>query len=265
MHWSFCIAACDLAARPKRAGDTILRRFLRRFVPLTLAACATLPGERSVTPSHALTDTAETTLGRHAERILAGLQGPTGVRMLSRGQDAFLARLVLAEKAERSLDAQYFIWHGDDTGRLLIAAFLRAADRGVRVRVLIDDVGSAANDTNLLLLDRHSNVEVRLFNPLASRSARSLGMLFDFARTNRRMHNKSFTADNQITIVGGRTETTVTFQRGTDGALTGFDLTAGNDYVTGTVRYRSLTLNAGIDAERFALTLPKDAKINSIR
>ena len=69
----------------------------------------------------------------------------------------------------------------------------------------------------------------------------------------------------RVTIVGGRTEATVTFQRGADGALTGFDLTAGNDYVTGAVRYRSLTLNAGIDAERFALTLPNDAKIHGIR
>jgi len=69
----------------------------------------------------------------------------------------------------------------------------------------------------------------------------------------------------RVTIAGGRTEATVTFQRGADGALTGFDLTAGNDYVTGTVRYRSLTLNTGIDAERFALTLPSDAKIHSIR
>jgi len=72
------------------------------------------------------------------------------------------------------------------------------------VRVLIDGVGSAPNDTRLLLLDRHPNVEVRLFNPLASRFARSLGMMLDFARTNRRMHNKSLTADNQLTIVGGR-------------------------------------------------------------
>jgi cardiolipin synthase C len=174
------------------------------LVPLTLAACATLPTERSATPSYALTDTGDTALGRHAQRTLAGLPGPNGVHLLFRGQDAFLARLVLAETAERSLDAQYFIWHGDDTGRLLIAAFLRAADRGVRVRVLIDDVGSAANDTNLLLLDRHPNVEVRLFNPLASRTARTVGMMLDFARTNRRMHNKSFTADNQITIIGGR-------------------------------------------------------------
>ena len=174
------------------------------LVPLALAACATLPAERSATPSYALTDTADTTLGRHAERALAGLQGPNGVHLMSRGQDAFLARLVLAETAERSLDAQYFIWHGDVTGQLLIAAFLRAADRGVRVRVLIDDVGSAPNDSRLLLLDRHPNVEVRLFNPLASRSARSVGMMLDFARTNRRMHNKSFTADNKLTIVCGR-------------------------------------------------------------
>ena len=174
------------------------------LVPLALAACATLPTERSATPSYALTDTADTTLGRQAEHALAGLQGPNGVHLMSRGQDAFLARLVLAETAERSLDAQYFIWHGDVTGQLLIAAFLRAADRGVRVRVLIDDVGSAPNDSRLLLLDRHPNVEVRLFNPLASRSARSVGMMLDFARTNRRMHNKSFTADNKLTIVGGR-------------------------------------------------------------
>ncbi len=69
----------------------------------------------------------------------------------------------------------------------------------------------------------------------------------------------------QVTITGGRTEATVTFQRGGDDALTGFDLTAGNGYATGAVRYRSLSLNAGVDAERFALTLPKDAKINSIR
>jgi cardiolipin synthase C len=179
-------------------------RFWTWLVPLALAACATLPTERSATPSYALTDTADTTLGRHAERALAGLQGPNGVHLMSRGQDAFLARLVLADTAERSLDAQYFIWHGDATGQLLIAAFLRAADRGVRVRVLIDDVGSAPNDSRLLLLDHHPNVEVRLFNPLASRSARSAGMMLDFARTNRRMHNKSFTADNQLTIVGGR-------------------------------------------------------------
>ena len=203
-------------------------RFSIWLVALTLAACATLPTERSAVPSYAFTDTADTTLGRNSARTLAGLPGPNGVHLLSRGQNAFLARLVLAEMAERSLDAQYFIWHGDDTGQLLIAAFLRAADRGVRVRVLIDDVGSAPNDTRLLLLDQHRNVEVRLFNPLASRFARSLGMMFDFARTNRRMHNKSFTADNQFTIVGGRNIGDEYFEADSDVDFSDLDaLTAG--------------------------------------
>jgi len=182
----------------------ILQRMLAWLAALALAGCAALPTERTAAPSYALTDTAGTTLGRYAANALAGLPRPNGVHLMHRGQDAYLARLALAELAERSLDVQYYIWHADQTGRLLVTALLRAADRGVRVRVLIDDVGTAANDMGLLLLDRHPNIEVRLFNPVASRSARILGMAFDFARTNRRMHNKSFTADNQFTIIGGR-------------------------------------------------------------
>lgn len=179
-------------------------RLLAAAATAALAACAALPTERSTVPSHALTGTADTKLGVFATRAVADLRTPSGVHLLYRGPDAFLARLVLADAAERSIDAQYYIWHGDTTGRVLIAALLHAADRGVRVRLLIDDVGSAANDMNLLLLTRHANVEVRLFNPIASRSTRMLGLLFDFARTNRRMHNKSFTVDNQVAIVGGR-------------------------------------------------------------
>jgi cardiolipin synthase C len=198
------MAACAWPAEPKRTLEAILRRVVPWLAPLALAACVSLPTERTATPSYVLPDTAGTALGGFSAQALAGLNGPNGVHLMLRGQDAFLARLALAELAERSIDAQYYIWHGDQTGRLLLAALLRAADRGVRVRVLIDDVGSAANDAGLLLIDRHPNVEVRLFNPLASRTARTFGMLFDFARTNRRMHNKSFTVDNQFTIVGGR-------------------------------------------------------------
>jgi len=181
-----------------------IRRLLAMFTTLALAACASLPTERTTPPSYALTGTGDTRLGVVAARAVADLKAPSGIHLLYQGPDAFLARLVLAEAARRSIDAQYYIWHGDVTGRVLIAALLRAADRGVRVRLLIDDVGSAANDMNLLLLTRHANVEVRLFNPVASRSTRMLGILFDFARTNRRMHNKSFTVDNQVAIVGGR-------------------------------------------------------------
>jgi putative cardiolipin synthase len=106
--------------------------------------------------------------------------------------------------AERSLDLQYYIWHGDQTGKQLTEHILAAADRGVRVRVLLDDVGSSAKDESLLALDGHPNIEVRLYNPITLRGARVLGSLLDFPRTTRRMHNKSLTADNQVTICGGR-------------------------------------------------------------
>jgi cardiolipin synthase C len=132
------------------------------------------------------------------------LNAPSGINLMPHGPDAFLARLTLVDLAERSLDLQYYIWHGDTVGKLLIGAVMRAADRGVRVRLLIDDVGASPEDRTLLLLDAHQNIEVRLFNPIASRSARALWMVSDFSRVNRRMHNKSITADNQLTIVGGR-------------------------------------------------------------
>jgi len=171
---------------------------------ISAAACATLPSDFPRTESHVLTDTADTRLGRASTQLLATHPGSSGVHLLERGTDAFVARLALAETAARSLDVQYYIWHGDTTGRLLLHAVLRAADRGVRVRLLLDDLGTAADDRALLMIDAHPNVEVRLFNPVAHRSMRLFGMLADLTRVNRRMHNKSFTADNQATIVGGR-------------------------------------------------------------
>ena len=174
------------------------------FANLVLAACASLPADIPREESHTLKETADTRLGR-AVGPLAGLHPElSGAYPLSRGQDAFLARLALAETAERSLDVQYYIWRADSTGRVLLDYLVRAAERGVRVRLLIDDLGTAPNDAHLLLIDGSPNIEVRLFNPIASRSARMLGALIDFGRVNRRMHNKSFTADGQVTIVGGR-------------------------------------------------------------
>jgi putative cardiolipin synthase len=149
-------------------------------------------------------DTDGTRLGRMASQQAAAHPGLSGAYPLARGQDAFLARLALAETAERSLDVQYYIWRSDSTGRILLNHLVHAAQRGVRVRLLIDDLGTAPNDAHLLLIDGNSNIEVRLFNPIASRSARMFGTLVDFGRVNRRMHNKSFTADGQASIVGGR-------------------------------------------------------------
>jgi len=119
-------------------------------------------------------------------------------------RDAFAARALLARAAERSLDVQYYIWRRDLTGTLLFEALHAAAERGVRVRLLLDDNNTSGLDTTLAALDSHRNIEVRLFNPFVPRRPRGLGYLTDFGRLNRRMHNKSFTADNQVTIVGGR-------------------------------------------------------------
>jgi len=171
---------------------------------LALAGCASLPEAYPRQESHALSDTADTRLARALAPQLARHGARSGAYPLESGLDAFVARFVLTETAQRSLDLQYYIWHGDASGKLLLEALLRAADRGVRVRLLLDDIGTAAKDEALLMLAAHSNIEVRLFNPLAMRGARTIGLLAEFERTNRRMHNKSFTADNQIGIVGGR-------------------------------------------------------------
>jgi putative cardiolipin synthase len=173
-------------------------------VLLLVSGCASLPAHIERSESHALCGTEATRLGQIAQPLLKAHPGESGFRPLQKGVDALLARMVLAEAAERSLDVQYYIWHDDLTGRFFANALLRAADRGVRVRVILDDVGARADDQILLSLDAHPNIEIRLFNPVASRRFRSLGMLTDFSRVNRRMHNKSFIADNQRAILGGR-------------------------------------------------------------
>jgi putative cardiolipin synthase len=118
--------------------------------------------------------------------------------------DAFAARYRLTEMAERTLDVQYYIWENDMSGLLLFSVLLAAAKRGVKVRLLLDDNNTPGLDDTLRLLDSHPNIEVRLFNPFSFRILRALGYLTDFARLNRRMHNKSYTADGVVTIVGGR-------------------------------------------------------------
>jgi len=169
------------------------------------SGCLHLPplSERPV--SAALEDTADTRLGRAVQPQLHAHPGASGVVTLNDGRDSFSARALLADAAERSLDVQYYIWHDDVAGSLLFAALRRAADRGVRVRLLLDDNNCRpALDTVLAALDAHPNIEVRLFNPFMHRRWHALGYLTDFTRLNRRMHNKSFTADNQVSIVGGR-------------------------------------------------------------
>ncbi len=173
-------------------------------IAILLAITSRLPSQEGRPPSVQLTDTADTLLGRGVEPLAAAHPGRSGVLPLSDGGDAFAARVALADAAERSLDVQYYIWHGDMSGTLLFEALHRAADRGVRVRLLLDDNNTAGLDPLLATLDTHPMIEVRLFNPYPHRRWRWLGYLTDFSRLNRRMHNKSFTADSQATVMGGR-------------------------------------------------------------
>jgi putative cardiolipin synthase len=172
------------------------------LLTLLCTACASLPPSTGK-PSQAYTHTADTLLGRTIAPRLAEHPGESALYPLIHGPDALLARLALARGAERSLDVQYYIFEADVTGKMLAGELVAAADRGVRVRVLLDDL-HGASDTVLATLDSHPNIEVRLFNPFAHRQARWLNFLTDFSRLDRRMHNKSMTADNQFTIVGGR-------------------------------------------------------------
>ncbi len=159
--------------------------------------------------SHALPSPDGTSVAlRIREKIAAHPAGQSGFRLLALSADALAARITLADAAARSIDVQYFSFHDDATGNLVASRLLAAADRGVRVRVLIDGTGAIGRDKDLLALDAHPNLEVRIFNPFKNRSSNTFSLatqiFIDGRRLNRRMHNKSFIVDSQIAIVGGR-------------------------------------------------------------
>jgi cardiolipin synthase C len=173
------------------------------LILVVIGRCSRVPPLDRRATSAALPDTGDTRLGSSVAPLLETHPGLSGVYLLPNSRDAFAARAHLAEVAERTLDVQYYIWEKDMTGTLLFEALHAAADRGVRVRLLLDDNNTSGLDPLLAALDSHPNIEVRLFNPFVIRKPR-IGYLTDFFRANRRMHNKSFTADNQVTIIGGR-------------------------------------------------------------
>jgi putative cardiolipin synthase len=169
-----------------------------------LGGCASLPTDYEQHPSEAMTDTADAQLGIAVAHWTAAHDGKSGFYPLPEGLDALGARLALIDLAERSIDMQYFLMKPDEVGLVLAEKLIQAADRGVRIRFLLDDIFTTVKDESLIALDDHPNIEIRLFNPVARGGVGWLNFLVDFKRANRRMHNKSFTVDNQVTIVGGR-------------------------------------------------------------
>ncbi|KAF1688108.1 phospholipase D family protein [Pseudoxanthomonas broegbernensis] len=158
--------------------------------------------------SHALdVQPAGTPLDRAIAPLTSGRPDQTAMLILSDNLDAFAVRAATARAAGRSLDLQYYIWHADFTGNLIYNELLRAADRGVRVRLLLDDLNVHGSHSVLAALDSHPRIEVRLFNPTRAREgtvARGVELLLRFFSLNRRMHNKAWIADGRVAIVGGR-------------------------------------------------------------
>ena len=191
----------------------------RRALPFTLSAtigialvggCAGKPpgADFPRQASVALIHPEQTFLGGKFAQAAQEHGGNSGFRILNVGVDGFLTRVQMIDAAERTLDLQYFIFRGDETGRLITAALLRAADRGVHVRVLIDDGDTVAGDEQILALDGHPSVEIRVFNPFSYRGhaalPRATEFLFNMRRLDYRMHNKLLVVDNAVALIGGR-------------------------------------------------------------
>ena len=187
------------------------RRRTARFGVLTvlplLAHCAAAPRLEGVESSQALAPGDTTQLDRVINAGLGDEPGVSAVRLLAQNAMAFGYRAATAASSGRSLDVQYYIWHYDLTGKLIAAEIMRAAERGVRVRVLVDDIDARAKHDLFVVADMHPNIDVRIFNPFYSRSGwlgQLTEMLIRGRRLNRRMHNKAWIVDNRVAIVGGR-------------------------------------------------------------
>jgi len=174
------------------------------LLALLASGCASLPPIGDRPESLTIRDTDTTMFGQVSTRLESEHPGQSGFHLLGRGLDAFVARAVLASYAESSIDAQYYLLHDDLVGRLFIDQLLKAADRGVRVRLLVDDMTVTGGDLGAAVLDAHPNFEVRIFNPFGRNVSRISQFLTRFGSVTRRMHNKSFTVDNRLTVFGGR-------------------------------------------------------------
>ena len=191
------------------AASAIAQRVMALALALMLAACASLPSGVQRPVSHAITDVAATSLATVVQASLpAEAADRSAFRLLPDGDQALDARLALARRAEKTLDVQYYLIARDATGLQFLRELRDAAARGVRVRVLVDDLYATGADALLAGLAAQPNVEVRLFNPLPMRggsfASRIVLSLHEFPRINRRMHNKLFIADNSFAVTGGR-------------------------------------------------------------
>ena len=190
---------------------------------LLLSACSTIDFEQPRSASQHVPASQSTQLGQLSD-ALTGDSDKNAFLPLADGLAAFGARLRLIEAAEQTIDMQYFLMKGDTAGEIIAGKLLEAADRGVRVRILLDDVFTTVKDHELAIIAKHPNAEVRLYNPVSRRGFYYMNYFADFKRANRRMHSKSFTVDGAASIVGGRNIADEYFQLKTKARFLDFDI-----------------------------------------
>jgi putative cardiolipin synthase len=169
-----------------------------------MAGCASIPTDYVRRGSMAFQDHASTVIGGRVAGMAAAHPDESGFAIIRYPRPAFTSRIMMADLAEKSLDVQYYIWEEDATGRILAERLVRAADRGVKVRILVDDMNVSGRDAVVAAIDAHPNIEIRIFNPFAHRGSPGLDFITDMDRVNHRMHNKIMVMDNTFAIVGGR-------------------------------------------------------------
>jgi putative cardiolipin synthase len=250
--------------RAATASVLVPRLLVAIALGLLFSGCASLPKNVEREASIALANTDDTRLGRAVSRMIAANPGRSGIHPLPNAREAFAARILLARAAERSLDLQYYVWQNDTTGQLLFDAVWQAAERGVPIRMLLDDANTGGLDPTIAALAAHPNIQVRLFNPLVNREFRLGNFITDFARVNRRMHNKSFTADNQVAIVGGRIVGDVYYGADTDVGFRDLDALAVGPIVRDVSREFDLYWNSE-SAYPSAVVIPAVARDDATR
>jgi len=191
-----------------RARKLFARLFALALLGALASGCATLRTDVARQPSTAVAPVADTASTRYVQSEISQHADDSGFRPLLSNTNALMSRIVLIDHAAHSLDLQYYIFDNDATGRLVAQRILAAADRGVRVRILLDDLDIGGQDGLLDALDAHPNIEVRLFNPFRFRNRSAFSKAGQFLveghRLNRRMHNKAFIVDGMQAIIGGR-------------------------------------------------------------
>lgn len=179
---------------------------------LLLSGCAIRSSHAEVlppkTPSYAIEQDYSTAIGKRLTEGMNDHPGQSAFRLITHGSEAFFGRVAMIRSAQKSLDFQYYIVEDDLTGSMLLEEILRAADRDVRVRLLVDSMAVSKVNSEVSLMVHHPNIAIRVFNPVALKRDTILGTvynwMFDFDRSNSRMHNKALIADNLAAIIGGR-------------------------------------------------------------